>query len=213
MFYKTALRQEILKRSNPQAEKLFLACFCFLCTVKRTALVSLGNALSIQCSSDDVVTYTGKVSYTTASDKNNRVLLQVVADTRDVTSSLKTVYELNSGDLSDSGVRLLRCSCGYLCTYTSLLRRALVGGTLLYRVVAFLENRGFRLITLVLTTVFNELVKGWHCGTSFLKNSFIYINAPWYKVGQARERAVRLYRLRAVSIIVNCVLEIAIRKY
>ena len=40
-----------------------------------------GNALSIESTSDDVVTYTREILYTSASDENDAVLLKVVTDT------------------------------------------------------------------------------------------------------------------------------------
>ena len=73
-----------------------------LCTVLGTSLTAVSNTLSIESASDDVVTYTRKVLYTSASDENDAVFLKVVADTGDVRSNLVTVCELNSCDLSHS---------------------------------------------------------------------------------------------------------------
>ena len=58
--------------------------FGSLCSVERAALHSLGDALSIERTADDVVTYTGKVTYSAAAYENYAVLLQVVADTGDI---------------------------------------------------------------------------------------------------------------------------------
>ena len=91
---------------------LLLSCACLrlLCAVLGTSLISLSYALSVKCASDDVVTYTREILYTSASDKNNGVFLEVMADTRNVSSNFCTVCELYSGNLSHSRVRLLRCS-------------------------------------------------------------------------------------------------------
>ena len=42
-----------------------------LCAVKRTALVTVCNTLCIKCTANDVVTYTGEVTNSSASDKHN----------------------------------------------------------------------------------------------------------------------------------------------
>ena len=51
-----------------RAELLLLSS---LGAVLRTALLAVSNALSVQRTADNVVTYTGKVLYTTAADENN----------------------------------------------------------------------------------------------------------------------------------------------
>ena len=61
-----------------------------------------GNALSIESTSDDVVTYTREILYTSASDENDAVLLKVVTDTGDVRCNFITVGKLYSCDLSHS---------------------------------------------------------------------------------------------------------------
>ena len=101
---------------------LLSSCLRLLGTVLGTGLVSLGNTLSIECTSDDVITYTGEVLNSSASDKNNRVLLEVVSDTGNLSCYFVSVCKLNSGDLSHSGVRLLRCSGSYSGANASLLR-------------------------------------------------------------------------------------------
>ena len=55
-----------------------------LCAVLGTSLISLSYALCIECTSDDVVTNTGEVLNSSASDKNNGVFLQVMTDTWNV---------------------------------------------------------------------------------------------------------------------------------
>ena len=64
----------------------------------------------------------GRSFYTAATDQNNRVLLKVVALTRDIACYFDTVGKTNSGDLSKSGVRLLRGCSLNSCTNASLLR-------------------------------------------------------------------------------------------
>ena len=109
-----------------------------------------------------MVTYTGQVTNTTTTDKNDRVLLKVVTDTGDIGSSFHTVGESYSGDLTKSRVRLLGGYGSNLGANASLLRCAEVSLLVLKSVKTLLKYRGLRLISLISTTLFNELVKGWH---------------------------------------------------
>ena len=75
-------------------ERLFSKLFGVLllllwtfCAVLGTALHSVGYTLCIECTADDVVTNTREVLNTAATDQNNRVLLKVVADTRNISGS------------------------------------------------------------------------------------------------------------------------------
>jgi predicted transcriptional regulator with HTH domain len=123
-----------------------------------------------------VITYTREVTNSSASDKNYRVLLKVVSDTGNVGGCLKTVGKSYSRDLTKCGVRLLRACGGNLSTYASLLRCGLVGCFVGKGVKTYLKYRCLRLVSLVLTTLSNELVKGWHSSfsSSFL-NSLTFI--------------------------------------
>ena len=84
-----------------------------------------------------MVTYTRQVTNTSASDENNRVLLKVVRDTRNVSGSFETVGKTYSRDLTECGVRLLRAGGAYLGADTALLRRTLVDRRVLKRVKPF----------------------------------------------------------------------------
>ena len=88
-------------------EELLLASLGALCTVLGTGLHTTLNTLSIQSTTDDVVANTGKVLNTAAADQNNRVLLQVVADTGDVSGNFHTVGQAYTSDLTQCRVRLL----------------------------------------------------------------------------------------------------------
>ena len=77
-------------------------------TVEGTGLSPAIYASSIQSSSKDVVTYTRKVLYTTATDQHDAVLLEVVALARDVGIDLFGVGQTDTRYLTHSGVRLLR---------------------------------------------------------------------------------------------------------
>ena len=78
------------------------SCLRSLSTVFGTGLTSVSNACGIQCTSDDVVSGTGKVLNTAASDQNNAVFLQIVSFTGNVACYFDSVGKTNSGDLSKS---------------------------------------------------------------------------------------------------------------
>ena len=69
-------------------------------TVEGTGLSPAIYASSIQSSSKDVVTYTRKVLYTTATDQHDAVFLEVVALARDVGVNLFSVAETYTGNLT-----------------------------------------------------------------------------------------------------------------
>jgi hypothetical protein len=109
-----------------------------------------------------VITYTRKVTYSTSSDKNNRVFLKVVADTGNVADCFETVGKLNLCNFTKSGVRFFRCGCVNLGANASLLRSAKVCLSLFEGVEAFLKRGSFGLEFLLFTTVTNKLVECWH---------------------------------------------------
>jgi hypothetical protein len=109
-----------------------------------------------------VVTHTGEVTYSSASDKNYRVLLKVVSDSGNVGRCFKSVGKTYSRDLTKSGVRLLRAGGGNLGANASLLRGRLIGGRVGQGIETVLEHRSLGLVALVMTTLSNELIKRWH---------------------------------------------------
>ena len=106
-----------------------------------TGLHTAADALSIQSAADDVVTYTREVLDTAAADHHHRVLLQVVTDTGDVSGDLIAVGETDTGDLTKSGVRLLRGRGTNRGADATLLGRGEVGLLVLQRVQAILQSR------------------------------------------------------------------------
>jgi len=158
-------------------EKLLLGS---LCAVLGTALLTVCDALCVKGTTDDVITYTGEVTYTSASDQDHRVLLKVMTDTGDVGGSLHAVGQTNSCDLTKSGVRLLRAGGGNLGANASLLRGRLIGRRVGQGVKAVLEHRSLGLVALVMTTLSDELIKRWHSlFSSFFENiMFIQTQNP-----------------------------------
>jgi hypothetical protein len=93
-----------------------------------------------------VVSGTGKILYSSSADQDNAVLLKIVSLTRDVACYFDAVGKTYPGDLSQSGVRLLRGGSLHSGAHASLLRRRGVGHTLLQRVVTLLKSRCRRLL-------------------------------------------------------------------
>src|SRR5690242_12520289 len=75
--------------------------------VLRASLLAVFHALQVERATDDVVTHTRQILYTTAAHEHDRVFLQVVAFAADVRNDFVTVGQAHLGDLTQSGVRLL----------------------------------------------------------------------------------------------------------
>ena len=70
---------------------LLLLSFCFFSTVFRTALLTVFNTRGIQRTTNNMVTYTWQILYTTTADQHDRVLLQVMSFTRDVSNDFDLI--------------------------------------------------------------------------------------------------------------------------
>ena len=79
---------------------LFLASLGTLGAILGTALHTAVDTLCIQCAADDVVTNAGEILNASASDHNDRVLLQVVANAGDIAPDFHTIGQLDTSDLS-----------------------------------------------------------------------------------------------------------------
>ena len=69
-----------------------------------------------------MISHTGEVLNTAASDKNYTVFLKVVSDSGNVSGNFDSVGESDSGNLSKSLIRLLRSYSLNRCANASLLR-------------------------------------------------------------------------------------------
>lgn len=76
--------------------------------VLRAALLAILDALGVEHAAQDVVANAGKIADAAAADEHDRVLLQVVAFTRDVRDDFAAVGQAHLGDLAKCRVRLLR---------------------------------------------------------------------------------------------------------
>ena len=148
-----------LRQIQAARKGLLLSCLGTLGAVLGAGLHSLGDALRVEGTADDVVTHTGEVTHTAAADKHYGVLLQVVADTGDIRGDFDTVGKTYSGDLTERGVRLLRGSGTDRSADASLLRRVLVGHLSLHGVHVVQKSRCLGLFLDALTSFSDQLVK------------------------------------------------------
>jgi len=109
-----------------------------------------------------VVTDTGKVLNTTATDQHHGVLLEVVADTGDIGRNFEAIGQTHTGDLPQSGVGLLGGGSSDGGADASLLGGGQIGGLVLQGVDALLQSRGSGLIGDLLSALSHELVKSRH---------------------------------------------------
>src|SRR5215472_12797 len=103
--------------------------------ILRTALLAVLDALGIQHAAENVVAHAGQVLDAAAADHDHRVLLQVMAFTRDVTNHLEAVGQAHLGDLAQRRVRLLRRRGVDARAHATLLRRLLQRRHLLARLL------------------------------------------------------------------------------
>src|SRR3954464_6991226 len=85
-----------------------MSALLLLRAVTAASLLAVLHALGVERAADDLVPDTGEVLHTAATHEHDRVLLQVVADTRDVGRDLDAAGQAHTGDLPQRGVRLLR---------------------------------------------------------------------------------------------------------
>ena len=137
-----------------------------LSAVLAAGLHSLRNAGRVQCATDDVVSYTGQVLNSSSADKDNAMLLQVVAYAGNIAGDLDTVGKTDSGDFTERRVGLLGSGRLYNRADASLLGGALVSGDLLQRIETLLQSGRLGLVNAYLPALSDELVKSGHDFTS-----------------------------------------------
>src|SRR6476619_2297391 len=126
-----------------------ISALLLLGAVAAASLLAVLHALGVERAADDLVADTGKVLHTAAAHEHDRVLLQVVADTRDVGRDLDAAGQAHAGDLPQRGVRLLRGGRVDTRAHPASLGRTLQSGRLVLR-------------HLVLAALADQLVDGGH---------------------------------------------------
>ena len=95
---------------------LLLSLWTF-CAVLRTTLCAVCYASGIKSTTNDVITYTWEVFYTTTTYQYDRVFLKVVSFSWNVGVYFLLVCQTNTGNLTHCRIRLLRG--GGVNTYTN----------------------------------------------------------------------------------------------
>src|SRR6266545_5895805 len=127
------------------------------------ALPAIPDAGRVEGAADDVVLDRGQVLHLAAPDEHDRVLLEVVADARDVSRDLHAVGQPDAGNLAQRRVRLLGRHRAHLEADATLLRGARDGLLALLEAVPVLAHGGrLDLGDLALAAVTHELADGRH---------------------------------------------------
>src|SRR6187551_1752645 len=126
-----------------------ISALLLLRAVPAAGLLAVLDTLGVERAADDLVANAGEVLHATATDEHDRVLLEVVADARDVGRDLDAAGQAHAGDLAQGRVRLLRGGRVDAGADTATLGRTLQGRRLVLR-------------HLVLTALADELVDRGH---------------------------------------------------
>src|SRR5437868_7251366 len=111
--------------------------FRTLRAILRTALLAVLDALGIEDAAEDVVAHAGQILDAAAADHDHRVLLKVMAFTRNIADHLEAIGQAHLGDLAKRGIRLLRSRGVDPRAHAALLRRLLQRRHLLARLLYF----------------------------------------------------------------------------
>src|SRR5215813_10049325 len=98
--------------------------------VLRAALLAPGHPGGVERAPDDVIANARQVLHAPAADHHDRVLLQVVPDSRDVRGHLEPIGQPHAGDFPEGGIRLLRRGRVHANAHAALLRTPLHRGRL-----------------------------------------------------------------------------------
>src|SRR5688500_4304970 len=131
-----------------------ISALLLLGTVAAAGLLTVLHTLGVEGAADDLVADAGKVLHPTAADEPGRVLLEVVANSRDVRRDLDAAGQAHAGDLAQGGVRLLRGGGVDAGADTASLGRTLQGRRLV-------------LGHLVLAALADQLLNGGHLVVPF----------------------------------------------
>src|SRR3954470_16526016 len=126
-----------------------MSALLLLRAVPAASLLAVPDALGVQRAADDLVAHAREVLHAATAHEHHRVLLQVVADARDVGGHLDATGQADTSDLAQRRVRLLRRRRVDARADAATLR-----GTL--------QSRGLGLLDLVLAALADQLVDRGH---------------------------------------------------
>src|SRR5262249_39669571 len=119
--------------------------------VTAARLLPVTHTLGVQGTADDLVSNARQVLHTATTHEHDRVLLEVVANARDVRGHLDLAREPHAGHLTKRRVRLRRGRGVHACAHAAPLRAAL-------------ERRRLRLCRLRLAALTDQLLNRGHPG-------------------------------------------------
>src|SRR5437867_11700737 len=108
--------------SDVHARLLGRACLGALRPVFRPALSSILHSDGVESATYQMIAHSGKILHPAASHKHDRVLLKIVADTRNIRGHFHSIRQTDAGDFAQRGVRFLRGRRVDADTDASLLR-------------------------------------------------------------------------------------------
>src|SRR3712207_5962169 len=88
-----------------------MSALLLLRAVPAASLLAVADTLGVERAANDLVTHAGEVLHAATAHEHHRVLLQVVADARDVGGHLDATGEADASDLAQRRVRLLWRRC------------------------------------------------------------------------------------------------------
>lgn len=124
-------------------------------TILRASALASINTKSILRTTNDVIADTRKILNTSTADKDDRVLLQIVSDTGDVSCNFNSVAQANTSNFAKSRIRLLRSDSHNTSANAAFLR-------------ARLKRGSFSLVCNRLSTFSNQLINCRHRLFSYL---------------------------------------------
>ena len=140
-------------------------CFWFLCSIQWARLPALIDTLTIEKTSNDMISYTWKILHTTTTDHHDWVFLKIMSFTSDVGDDFISVCKSYFCYLSEGWIRLLRSTRIYLETDSPTLRSRKRRESLLQRVLVELKSRRLTLTSRIFSFFADELIDCSHGGS------------------------------------------------
>src|SRR6266849_1030259 len=146
------------RRGTP---RLYLTFLLALRSVLRASLLAVRYAGGVERSADHVITHARQIFHTAPADQHNRVLLQVVADARNVSRHFNPIGQPYARDFPQRRVRLLGSLGVHARTNSALLRTRL-------------QRRTRRLVARPFAALHHELIKCRHSRHSQTRQARLY---------------------------------------
>ncbi len=140
-----------------------LFSFRLFCTIERPSLFSFVNRICIVFSSDDMISHSWKILYSSSSYQHNTVFLKCMRFTRNICQNFSSIRKSYFCKFSLCWIWFLRTHYRYLQTYASFEWCRFVDSLVIVEFIdAKLQSRSFGLIHLLSSSFFDQLVDSWH---------------------------------------------------